>query len=322
MGAARALGIATATLRSWDRRYGMTPSLHTKGGHRRYSPADMARLQAMGRMVREGVPPAEAARACLAMADTDRAPGVQVPDLPDDAGSVHGGAEQGTAQVVALPTSPVRGLARAAQALDSRSCADILHRYMQERGAAAAWEDLARPVLAGIGSRWAATGAGVETEHAFSHAVTLAFGAHANQALRAPVTGQTVLLASTPDELHDIPLVVLAAVLAERGIPTVQLGARTPPRALGDAISRLRPSVLVLWALDPRSAVVPELPALRPAPTLLLSGPGWPGTEGRTSSARETPVTRDLEGTVNRITSLLGLSAGPGPVAARKSGSA
>ena len=64
-GAARGLGVAPGTLRSWERRYGLAPSLHTPGGHRRYGPIDLARLGVMHRLVQEGVPPAEAARAAI-----------------------------------------------------------------------------------------------------------------------------------------------------------------------------------------------------------------------------------------------------------------
>ena len=41
---ARRLGVAPATLRTWDRRYGLGPSDHTVGRHRKYGPRDVARL--------------------------------------------------------------------------------------------------------------------------------------------------------------------------------------------------------------------------------------------------------------------------------------
>jgi MerR family transcriptional regulator, light-induced transcriptional regulator len=58
---ARRLGIAPATLRTWDRRYGIGPSGHTTGRHRRYAPADIARLELMQRALLRGATPAEAA---------------------------------------------------------------------------------------------------------------------------------------------------------------------------------------------------------------------------------------------------------------------
>ena len=41
---ARRLGIAPATLRTWDRRYGLGPTDHEEGNHRKYGPRDVARL--------------------------------------------------------------------------------------------------------------------------------------------------------------------------------------------------------------------------------------------------------------------------------------
>ncbi|MES9609103.1 MerR family transcriptional regulator, partial [Actinomadura sp. NPDC000929] len=51
---ARRLGLAAATLRTWDRRYGIGPSGRSPGGHRRYTPADVARLEAMQRLILAG----------------------------------------------------------------------------------------------------------------------------------------------------------------------------------------------------------------------------------------------------------------------------
>ena len=39
---ARRLGVATGTLRTWDRRYGLGPSEHQAGTRRRYTAADLA----------------------------------------------------------------------------------------------------------------------------------------------------------------------------------------------------------------------------------------------------------------------------------------
>ena len=58
---ARRLGIAPATLRTWDRRYGLGPSGHEIGAHRRYDTVDVARISVMRRLVISGVSPKEAA---------------------------------------------------------------------------------------------------------------------------------------------------------------------------------------------------------------------------------------------------------------------
>ena len=58
---ARRLGVAPATLRTWARRYGLGPSSHEAGSHRKYCPSDLAKLTVMRRLISAGVAPADAA---------------------------------------------------------------------------------------------------------------------------------------------------------------------------------------------------------------------------------------------------------------------
>ena len=44
---ARRLGVAVTTLRTWHQRYGLGPSEHVPGHHRRYTAEDLDRLQVM-----------------------------------------------------------------------------------------------------------------------------------------------------------------------------------------------------------------------------------------------------------------------------------
>ncbi|MFY0409525.1 MerR family transcriptional regulator [Solicola sp. PLA-1-18] len=46
--------IPAATLRNWDRRYGIGPSAHSDGGHRRYDEGDISRLTYMARLIDDG----------------------------------------------------------------------------------------------------------------------------------------------------------------------------------------------------------------------------------------------------------------------------
>ena len=287
-GAARRLGVAPATLRSWERRYGIAPSRHTAGGHRRYAPADIARLQVMQRLIRDGVPPAEAARAALSTPD-DRA--TPVPPARSSGGG----------RVLALPRRPraTRGLARSAIALDASACQHAMTASLADQGAVSTWDELVRPVLAAIGDRWERTGQGVEAEHTFSAIAYGALSAHAARLTRA-INDRPVLLASVADELHDLPLVALRAALADRGVRCHLIGARTPDDALDRAIVRLGPPVLFLWAqMGP--AQLPPLPSLRPAPLVLVGGPGWAELP---SAVRHMD---DLVGAVGAVRSALGV---------------
>lgn len=56
------LGVATSTLRTWERRYGLGPSARTVGSHRRYTALDVARLKHMRQLIDQGISPCDAAR--------------------------------------------------------------------------------------------------------------------------------------------------------------------------------------------------------------------------------------------------------------------
>ncbi|MER5418716.1 MerR family transcriptional regulator [Streptosporangium roseum] len=62
---ARRLGVPAPTLRTWNLRYGIGPSRRSPGGHRRYDAGDLRRLEEMNRLIRSGVPAADAAREVL-----------------------------------------------------------------------------------------------------------------------------------------------------------------------------------------------------------------------------------------------------------------
>jgi len=267
---ARRLGVAPATLRTWDRRYGLGPSQHSAGAHRRYSPQDVARLERMRRLVLSGVPPAESARVAL----------MDGPDGDDSVPStvVDSTARQGGGHVVAIPggTPNARGLARAAVALDADSCRTIVGETLDRRGVVWTWDHLVAPVLVGIGAKWEQSGRGIDVEHVLSEAIQAEFSERVSQ---APATTPTsVLLAAAPGELHVLPLWALAAGLAERHVAMRMMGARTPADALGQAMRRTGPGAVLVWSQTPDTgdpACLAELPDLRPDPLVLLGGPGW-----------------------------------------------
>lgn len=249
---ARQLGISPATLRTWARRYGLEPSARSEGSHRRYSPEDVDRLVAMQRLMRSGMPVADAAGQVLASA-------------PEPTRFVEGtGGECGS--------GAVRSLWMAAKALDGQRCAHIVADNVSRYGVVSTWGDLVVPVLQRAGAQWEEKHLGVEVEHVLSDAVT------AGLFLDTHVKREGVLLAATATEDHVLPLYALRAALAEHGIGVELLTARTPATALADATRRLRPSVIILWSHIPENADesgFAELPALRPRPALAVAGPGW-----------------------------------------------
>ena len=123
--------------------------------------------------------------------------------------------------------------------------------------------------------------------------------------LRTPVNARPVLLASVGEELHTLALRALGAALAENKIETHFLGARTPFAAIAEVVRKSAPPAIFLWAQLPENAderFITELPNVRPAPRLVIGGPGWHNC--RTDGAI---VAQDLSDAVNEIAYAVGL---------------
>jgi DNA-binding transcriptional MerR regulator len=268
---ARRLGIAPATLRTWDRRYGLGPSEHTAGAHRRYAGTDVARLEAMQRLIQGGAAPADAARAVLELAETDAAAG------RPEARAEEAGTPAPTGAERVRVRNAVRGLLRAAAALDSGALTRTVADSIERRGVVWTWDHLLVPTLVGVGDRAFPDGRGVEVEHVVSMSVMTALAGTTGR-LRDPVEARPILLAAADEEQHVLPLHALAASLAERRVSCQLLGARVPVGALAEAVRRTGPAVVFVWSQVPATgdpAVLRALPSLRPAPMVVAAGPGW-----------------------------------------------
>ena len=272
---ARRIGIAPATLRTWDRRYGLGPNVHVAGSHRRYSALDVARIDLMRKLMLNGVLPSEAARAALSQeleltsleSESTNAPLQIVSD------------ENVDSNVISLdsPKVIIRSLNRATAALDASGCDQIIANAIESRGVVWTWENVLIPVLVALGEKWELTGEGVEQEHLLAEAIT---GQFRNLAAKVtePTNARPVLLACAPHELHTIPMYAIAAGLAEQNIASRILGARMPAEALGNAAKKIGPCAIVVWSQTQGTAdfsVWDAVEPMRPAPLLMCAGPGW-----------------------------------------------
>ena len=266
---ARRLGVAVTTLRTWHQRYGLGPSEHAPGQHRRYTPQDMDRLQVMRRLTAQGVAPAEAA------AWAKRVPGASALSLPA-AGATPLRDGGGHAIPVGRAGPAARGLARAAMRLDAAGLRDQIGMIIAGRGVIRAWEEVILPVLTGIGDRYEATRKYVEVEHLLSRTITEALSA----VPRPPSSAAPrVLLSAADEEQHTLPLEALAAALAESGVPVRLLGARVPTNALRDAVARTGPAVVLVWSQMQETGRPAQLDHLLSGPNrpllVTVAGPGW-----------------------------------------------
>lgn len=257
---ARRLGVAPATLRTWDRRYGLGPSIHEAGEHRRYCPIDVARLMLMRRLISTGVSPCDAA-------------------ITAKNHKVKGGTG------VTKKLSPefegredlIDAIHKAAKRCDRAFIESELRKDLSKHGVISSWSQVIVPLLFLIGKDWQETGKGVDVEHLLTEILKRVLRESVEE-IKRPVNARPVLLASVGEELHCLAVHALAAALAERKIETCFLGSRTPLQALSGMVARSAPPAIFLWAQLEENAL-PEffrnLPAVRPAPRILLGGPGW-----------------------------------------------
>ncbi len=287
----RRLGVATATLRTWDRRYGLGPSERTSGGHRRYSERDVATVARMNQFIAEGVPSAQAARVARAGQVAPE------PDRPAPA--------EAAGRAVQLT---VNAMMRATQDLDAATLTAMVGQVLDHRGVLDGWTTVMAPFLVTVGQQWEIGQLGIATEHLASECISTELRQRVRQTGEHRPVNAPVVLASAADDQHALPLAAVAAGLAERHISARMLGARTPVSALTDAVDRICPRVVFIWSSLTATGLVPSLAGvegLDPKLVLLLGGPGWQPTGDPTESAASVERVASLDGTVNRIAELV-----------------
>lgn len=254
---ARRLGVAPATLRTWDRRYGLGPSIHEAGEHRRYCPNDLAKLTLMRRLITTGVAPSEAAE----MAKEHKG-SITIEKLVDN---------------FEVREDLVESIHRAAKSLDQIFIESALRKDIAKHGVIASWTEVIVPLLFLVGDEWEADGSGIEVEHMLTEIIKRILRETVGE-VKKPVNANPVLLAAVGEEVHCLALHALAAALAEKRIEIFFLGARTPLEAISGMVKRSAPPAIFLWAQLSRnsdSKFLTDLPAIRPAPRVIVGGPGW-----------------------------------------------
>jgi DNA-binding transcriptional MerR regulator len=281
---ARRLGVAPATLRTWDRRYGLGPSAHESGEHRRYCLADLARLTLMRRLITSGVSPCDAAAQARSHKGT-----INLETIVTD---------------YVVREELVTALHKAAKGLDKKFIEAALRKDLAQYGVEQSWSEVIVPLLLIVGNEWEASGDGIEVEHLLTEVLKGILREHVED-IRKPVNAHPVLLASVGEEVHSLALHALAAALAERKIETYFLGARTPLEALSAMITRSAPPAVFLWAQLSKNAdpkFFNDIPAIRPMPRMVLGGPGWSHVD-----CKDVSVVHDISDAVAEIERAVGL---------------
>lgn len=217
------VGVPEATLRAWERRYGLLLPERSSGNFRLYSRDDERRIRSMQAHMARGISPAQAASLALSESAVEVEP-------PTDAGAL------------------VAPLLDAVEAFDATRF-DALLDAAFSLGTLTAISGVVLPALVEIGRRWETDQIGVGQEHFASHLIERRLLAMAKgwETGRGPLA----LLACPSGERHTLGLVCFGLALADRGWRIAYLGADTPVDQILRMSASISPAAVVLCALDP-----------------------------------------------------------------------
>lgn len=277
--AAEIVGVPVATLRAWERRYGVAVPERTDSGYRLYDDAAVEVLSQMQSLVVEGWAPRQAAT------EVRRRLGLDDPDAVTDPG-VHAGAGtdedlatpgEGDASLASLSTDDaVEQLIRSAAELDVAA----VTRLLDARYAAGSFEtvtdDWLLPAMQALGLAWADGRVTVAGEHLVAHAVVRKLSA-AYEATGDPALGRRVVIGLPPRSRHEIGLLAFAVAARRAGLATVYVGADLPVSAWVTAAQTQGADAVVLAAsmesdLEHVGRVVEALTLARPELVVALGG--------------------------------------------------
>jgi DNA-binding transcriptional MerR regulator len=207
----RATDLKAATLRAWEKRYGVPAPGRTPSRYRLYSDDDLDEIHWMKARVDEGIPPRQAARLAAERRETG---------VPFDNGT----ASLETAALIA-------DLKAFALAFDEDRAQDVLRRAAGVMRPTDIMRNVLLPTVSEIGRGWEAGLVTVAQEHFASQTARRYAGRLMD--LYAPSTGvRPVLCACAPGEQHELGILAVAIEVRSRGFPVIYLGPDVPVDAL------------------------------------------------------------------------------------------
>lgn len=276
--AARLTGVSEASLRAWERRYGIVTPRRTEAGYRLYDGEALAAVSAMRRLINTGWSPAQAAAA------------VRAESIP---ASVATGSE---------------GEARAAQPdavvamqlfLSSAARMDTvgLEESLDQGFALGSFEHVVDswlfPTLEALGEGWSRGEIDVAGEHAASHAVHRRLSA-AFDAAGSRARGPSVVVGLPESSHHELGALSFATAIRRVGLDVLYLGANVPGPSWDAAVRDRAARAAVLTVVT----TADRAPAIAVAERLLAEHPALLVGSGGAAGADLSPGVRTLAPTI------------------------
>lgn len=265
-----------ATLRAWERRYGVAVPQRTDSGYRLYDDAAVEVLSQMQSLVLDGWAPRQAATEVRRRFGLDD-PGDGAADAVTDTADVATTAGvDATSLALLSDDDAVERLIEAAAALDVAAVTGLLDARYAAGSFETVTDDWLLPAMRALGLAWADGRVTVAGEHLVAHAVVRKLSA-AYEGVGSASLGPRVVIGLPPRSRHEIGLLAFAVAARRVGLATVYVGADLPVGDWVTAVHAQDADAVVLAAsmesdVEHVGRVVEALTAARPGLVVALGG--------------------------------------------------
>lgn len=215
-------GVPAATLRAWERRYGIPSPERSSSSYRLFSDHDVASIRRLKDLCNEGMAPAEAARVVVRVEDASNT------------------AVEGDPYLRACEAILERIID-----FDPRGLEDAVRGAMFLGSATTVYRRVLGPTMRMVGDRWHAGTLSVAQEHMASE-ILVGVARDMLRLIDPPPTAPETIVACFADEDHILPLYGVGFGLVQGGLRPVVLGAKTPPSAIRHAVESIQPALVCL----------------------------------------------------------------------------
>ena len=260
-------GLTPHVLRAWERRYGAVRPTRSESGRRLYTDLDIRRLKLLRRITKQGHPIGNVAT------------------LPDE--TLENLAKQTTISRVERPrggkgssdrerTAIVRDCIAVVQRFDTDGLNRILKRSVLEAGYTAVVRQVIAPLAQRLGDLWSEGILQTSHEH-FASGVIRAFLLDPARQYSGTLPNTALVASTLQGQLHELGVIMAAALAAERGWRVIYLGPSLPALEIASVAMKCDARVVALSMVYPEAEpqIVNELRELRnslPEKTPILIG--------------------------------------------------
>lgn len=274
-------GVPSATLRQWERRYGVPKPQRSESGYRYFGDDDLELIAEMKRLIGEGIPASRAAEIVRR-------------------GS---GQNAGPRSIEALH----RELLEALMGLDGAEADRVVGEAHSLHPTESVVLDLYPAIMLDLGRMWHDGEITTTTEHFASAYLQGRLHQLLSMAGHNRI-GPRVIVACAPFDQHELGALTLAVMLRREGYSVTYLGPNTPTRDLIELAQQLRPAALLISAAASESleALHAERTTLAgAAPIVGLGGHAFDQDPGRAAAMGGSYLGHDIRDAVHRLNQLV-----------------